>query len=136
MFIHQYPDHVLLQKSKPVCKVDAELHTVIKQMFDIVEHLDALGLAANQIGIPYRFFIASKYVFINPVILHRHGSSIDMEGCLSLAGQFTVRRATDIEVATYDLNGEYKTYHFSGLLARVVQHEMDHLNGRLINAAM
>ncbi len=121
-------------------------HPILKMRCDSVECVDSrtvdtmfrlmrnhFGLAAVQVGVPERFFITAGRVFINPRILEFSGVTVGTEGCLSLPGVFvTVTRAGHITFDAFDLNGELTVYKVSGLAARIIQHEMDHLEGRLI----
>jgi peptide deformylase len=100
-----------------------------------------VGLAANQVDLPYRFFIINpegdpekgqEYVFLNPVILKRSGTEEAEEGCLSFPEIYApVKRSAKITVSAYNLAGEEVTYELNGLMARAVQHENDHLDGVL-----
>jgi peptide deformylase len=101
-----------------------------------------VGLAANQVALPYRFFILNttadpdqkdqELVFINPEITKRHSSIEDEEGCLSLPGLYAkVRRARKIRVQAYNLAGELVEHEAEELFSRAVQHEIDHLDGKL-----
>lgn len=101
-----------------------------------------IGLAANQVGLPFRFFILNltadpeqpehEQVFINPEIVKRHSSDEAEEGCLSLPGLYApVQRAKRIRTKSYDLEGNLVETEADGLLARAIQHEIDHLDGKL-----
>lgn len=140
MKILKYPHPALCRKAKPLVRVDAELKQTIREMFDLMNVEKGIGLAATQIGLPYRFFIMNlansiegmneEYVFINPAIKKRSGMVTLEEGCLSLPDIYAeVRRPDKIVISAFDLNGEEFTYELSGLLARVAQHEYDHLDG-------
>lgn len=99
-----------------------------------------IGLAANQVGWMERVLVkdetgerTGERVFINPVILHQEGETLEEEGCLSLPGVFgKVMRSEKVVVAAYTLKGERLEIKVEGLSARVWQHEIDHLNGTLI----
>jgi peptide deformylase len=140
--IVKYPHPTLRHQSKPLRRVDAELRTMIRQMFDLMYEDEGIGLAANQVDLPYRLFVMNlsadpaakdeEHVFINPVITHRKGSAEDREGCLSLPEIFApVIRSEKIIVNAFNPAGEELTYELEGLPARVVQHEADHLDGIL-----
>jgi peptide deformylase len=101
-----------------------------------------VGLAANQVALPYRFFILNitadpeqrdqELVFINPQIVKRHSSIEDDEGCLSLPGLYSkIRRARKIKVQAFNLLGELFECEAEELLSRAIQHELDHLDGKL-----
>ena len=109
-------------------------------MFDIMYASAGVGLAASQVGLPFRLFIVNptgnkeekeqEYVFINPVILKKNGNVADNEGCLSFPEiHADVIRAETIEVESISLAGEVQLFTWKDRLARIVQHEMDHLNG-------
>lgn len=136
-----YPHPVLRHKSKPLRRVDAELKNTVREMFDLMYVQKGVGLAANQVDLPYRFFIINpegdpakgeEYVFINPVITKRNGTEEAEEGCLSFPEIFApVKRSAKISVSAYNLAGEEINYELTGLMARAVQHEYDHLDGVL-----
>jgi peptide deformylase len=122
--------------------VDAELKKMVRQMFDLMYENKGIGLAANQVDLPYRFFIINltsdpaardeEHVFLNPVIPQRNGSAEDSEGCLSFPEIYApVRRPEKIVLSAYSLSGEEISYGMDGLYARAVQHEFDHLDGVL-----
>jgi peptide deformylase len=139
--IIQYPHPTLRHTSKPLKRVDAELQDIIRRMFQLMYEAKGVGLAANQVDLPYRFFIANlqsdpakgeELVFINPVVSRQKGSAEAEEGCLSLPGLYAdVKRSERITVDAYNLAGEAVHFDAEGLLARVVQHETDHLSGKL-----
>jgi peptide deformylase len=140
--IIHYPHPTLRHVSRPLKRVDAELKDMIAEMFELMYEHDGVGLAANQVDLPYRVFIANpegdpsakdaECVFINPVIVKGAGQHEREEGCLSIPGVFApVVRKETISVQAYNLAGEEVSGELDGLLARVVQHELDHLDGRL-----
>jgi peptide deformylase len=110
-------------------------------MFDLMYEQKGVGLAANQVDLPYRVFILNtegdpsqgqEYVFLNPVITKRGGAVEAEEGCLSFPEIFApVKRSAKIAISAYDLAGEEVNYELSGLMARAAQHEYDHLDGVL-----
>src|SRR5262249_7131342 len=112
-----------------------------RQMFDLMYSAKGVGLAANQVDLPYRFFIVNpqgdpakgeEMVFINPVLSHHKGSAEAEEGCLSLPGLYAdVKRAEHVTIDAYNLQGEPVHIDAEGFLARVLQHETDHINGKL-----
>lgn len=137
-----YPHPTLRHPSKPLKRVDAELRKMIAEMFELMYEHEGVGLAANQVDLPYRLFVANpegdpssretEYVFINPVLSAGRGQSEDEEGCLSIPGvRAPVTRNTTIKVQAYDLAGNEITIDAEGLLARILQHETDHLDGTL-----
>jgi peptide deformylase len=138
----KYPHPTLRHKSKPLCRVDAELRAMIHEMFDVMYAHEGIGLAANQVDLPYRLLVINtqgkaeakeqEYVLLNPVIQQQKGSEEKEEGCLSFPGIFApVKRSQKIVVNAYDLDGGEIRWELNGLLARAVQHECDHLDGRL-----
>jgi peptide deformylase len=110
-------------------------------MFEIMYEAEGIGLAANQVALPYRIFVVNctgrrgegeEHVFINPVLSRPRGTAIQEEGCLSLPGvRMDVRRPERVVVEAWSLAGEPIKLDLDGLFARVVQHEFDHLEGRL-----
>lgn len=142
--IINYPHPTLRRPSKPLKRVDAELHKLVREMFELMyakEHR-GVGLAANQVDLPYRLFIVNlsadpavkeeEHVFINPVLSQPKGGEEQEEGCLSLPGLFApVRRPERIRINAFNLAGEEVIYELDDLFARVVQHETDHLDGVL-----
>jgi peptide deformylase len=140
--IVKYPHPALRYRSRPVTQIDADLRAAVQEMFGLMYAARGVGLAANQVALPYRFFILNvtaepeqkdkELVFINPVIVKRHSSIEDDEGCLSLPGLYSkVRRARKIKVQAYNLEGELVEYEVEDLLSRAIQHEADHLDGKL-----
>ena len=142
MQILKYPHPTLRHQSKPLRKVDAELRRTICQMLDLMYENKGIGLAANQVDLPYRVVVVNlksdpaaegeELVLINPVISKPQGTAEAEEGCLSLPEIYApVRRAEAISVTAYNLSGEEVSYDLDGLYARAVQHECDHLDGIL-----
>ncbi len=140
--IIHYPHPTLRHVSRPLKRVDAELKQMIEEMFDLMYEHEGVGLAANQVDLPYRVFIANpegdpeavdaEAVFINPVIVRGSGQEEHEEGCLSLPGVHgPVVRQERVTVEAYSLAGEQVSGELEGLFARIVQHEIDHLDGRL-----
>jgi peptide deformylase len=141
MEIITYPHPTLRHVSRPLKRVDAELRQKIREMFALMYAAKGIGLAANQVDLPLRLFIVNleakpegqELVFINPVIsLPRGGSEEAEEGCLSLPGLYgPVVRPKHVRINAYSLAGEEIQLDATGLLARCVQHELDHLDGVL-----
>ena len=137
----KYPHPALRHKSKPLRRVDGELKNVIREMFDLMYQQKGVGLAANQVDLPYRFFVINpegeptkgrEFVFLNPVLEKRSGTAEAEEGCLSFPEIFApVKRSAKVTVSAYDLDGQEIRCEFDGLMARAVQHEYDHLDGVL-----
>jgi peptide deformylase len=135
----------LVRVSKPLKRVDAGLHKLVREMFDLMyrEEHRGVGLAANQVDLPYRLFVVNlsadpdlkdeEHVFINPMLSQPKGSDEKEEGCLSLPGLYAqVRRPEKITIHAYNLQGQELHYELDDLFARVVQHETDHLDGVLL----
>ncbi len=142
MDILPYPHPALHWKSKPILEINADLRKVVAEMFELMYAANGIGLAANQVGLPYRLFILNlssdpalkdeEIVFINPDILKRKGTTEGEEGCLSFPGMYgPVKRAAKIEIEAFDLDGSCFEYSLDDLAARAVQHESDHLDGVL-----
>lgn len=137
-----YPHPTLRHKSKPIARVDQQLRDWVAQMFDLMYEHEGVGLAANQVDLPYRLFVANpsgdsqkpdeEQVFLNPVLSKAKGQQTGNEGCLSLPGiHADVVRSNKIHVEAYDLAGNALEFDLEGFAARVVQHEVDHLDGVL-----
>jgi peptide deformylase len=136
-----FPHPTLRHKSKPIRRVDADLVRMVREMFTLMYSSNGIGLAANQVDLPLRLFIVNlaakpdegeELVFINPVINKPKGNEESEEGCLSFPGLYgPVSRPKQITVQAYNLKGEQIRAGLSGMLARVVQHEYDHLDGVL-----
>ena len=135
------PNPVLRIKSKPIARVDKEFQSIVQEMFRLMYDLKGVGLAANQVGIPIRVFICnpsgkpnegSEMVFINPVISKQKGNEEADEGCLSLPGvTATVKRSKSLWLNAYDHTGNEINTEYTGFIARIIQHEFDHLDGVL-----
>jgi peptide deformylase len=129
---------ILRQKAVPVTKFDAKLEETTAQMIKLMDEADGVGLAAPQVGIGERFFTVhlkneAPLVFINPSIIETSAETVKLEeGCLSLSGVYAdVVRASRIKVQAFDTRGKHFTFECGGYLARVIQHENDHLDGVL-----
>lgn len=142
MQIVPYPHPALRWKSKPIQEINDDLRRIVAEMFDLMYTAKGIGLAANQVGLPYRLFILNltgdrdekeeETVFINPEIIKRKGTTEGEEGCLSFPGLYgQVKRAAKIDIEAFDLNGQCFEYSLDDLAARAVQHETDHLDGVL-----
>ena len=139
--ILKYPHPALRHKSRRLLRVDGELKNTVRAMFDLMYAQKGIGLAANQVDLPYRFFILNtegdpetgqEYVFLNPVIGKRSGTEEAEEGCLSFPEIYApVKRSAKIVISAYNLEGQEVNYQLDGLFARAVQHEYDHLDGKL-----
>ena len=134
--ILKYPHPVLREKAKSVQKIDSTIKQVVDDMVATMRQESGLGLAANQIGILQRIFVyddgTGLGVLINPKIVSAKGEQIGVEGCLSVPGlQGEVVRAEEVVVKGMDLSGKNLKVKADGLLARIFQHEIDHLDGIL-----
>ena len=137
MEIKKAGDPVLKQYCSEVEKIDKRLRKLLDDMAETMYDSEGVGIAAPQVGIPIRAVVIDvdkkkRYDLINPVITHREGSVIDSEGCLSCPNLFgDVERAEKVRVKYITRFGKEKELEADGLLARCIQHEIDHLNGRL-----
>ncbi|MBI4710105.1 MAG: peptide deformylase [Nitrospirae bacterium] len=140
--IKTYPDKILKEKTAPVTEFDEALQKLIDDMIETMYSAFGVGLAANQVGEPKRVLVidvSSKeaaiplIVLINPEIVSMEGAMENEEGCLSLPGYTTVvKRAEKVKVAGLDRKGAPIEIEGGGLLSRALQHEIDHLNGKLL----
>jgi len=126
----------LREKAEPVVKIDSELKKLVQEMKKIMKKHEGLGLAANQVGVKKRVFVmeveGKNYVCINPVIVKKKGEKLMEEGCLSVPEKWgEVPRAEEVILKYQNLWGKEKTLKAKGLLAQVIQHEVDHLDGIL-----
>ena len=139
--ILKFPDQDLRIKAKPVESFDDELKTLTDDMFDTMHSVNGIGLAATQIGVAKQVAVIDispeknePLVIVNPAIQILDPLKIEDydEGCLSVPGFFEkISRPSDIKLTYQDLNGKKQEIKPEGLLTKVVQHELDHLNGRL-----
>jgi peptide deformylase len=137
--ILEYPDPRLRIRATPVTKVDEKVRTLVADMLETMYAADGIGLAATQVNIHERLLVVdpsqernSPYCLINPEILSRDGRAAREEGCLSVPGVYdTVERAEQIRVKALDEYGKPFELDAEGLLAVCIQHEMDHLDGKL-----
>ncbi len=137
-----YAHPALRYRSRPVERIDANLRGWARQMFDLMYEAKGIGLAANQVGLPMRFFVLNltadpnqpdqEQVFLNPEIVKRHGSIEGEEGCLSFPGLYAnVQRARKVKIQAFNLEGQPIDLEAHDLFSRAVQHETDHVNGDL-----
>jgi peptide deformylase len=137
--ILEFPDPRLRKKAAPVTRVDQTIRQLIEDMFETMYAAPGIGLAATQVDVHRRLLVAdvsteknAPHVLVNPEILEKDGVAITEEGCLSVPGYYEeVERAEHIRVRFLDRQGVLKEEEFDGLLAVCVQHEIDHLNGKL-----
>jgi len=140
MKIIVYPDPFLKKKTVSVKAFDKKLQKTVRKMFDMMYKENGVGLAANQIGVPYNIVVinptkkkADEIIMVNPKITNAGGIVCEEEeGCLSVPGLAAkVKRFTKVSCEFHDLEGKKLKADIEGLLARVAQHEIDHLNGIL-----
>lgn len=137
--ILHFPDDRLRIKAKPVEVVDERIKTLVEDMFETMYAAPGIGLAATQVNVHERVIVIDisdnredPLVFINPEIIEKDGVTAIDEGCLSVPGIYEpVQRAEHIRVKALDKNGDEFEMEADGLLAVCIQHEMDHLAGKL-----
>jgi peptide deformylase len=137
--ILEFPDPRLRTRAEPVTRFDAALGTLIDDMLETMYAAPGIGLAATQVDVHKRIIVIDisnehnePLVLINPEILAREGEAQTEEGCLSVPGIFDeVKRAAKVRVRAQDRNGGMFEHDYEDVLAVCVQHEMDHLEGRL-----
>jgi peptide deformylase len=142
MLVRQYPDPVLRIAADPIAEVDGDVRRLAERMADVMRQAHGVGLAAPQLGILRRILVyrvaadGDIQVLINPELRERsEETESDTEGCLSLLGgdlQVPVERHVRVVVAAVDADGNELEIEAEGLEARVIQHEIDHLDGVLI----
>jgi peptide deformylase len=140
--IRKYPEKILKQKTTPVQTIDGVTQRLIDDMIETMHAVHGVGLAANQVGIPQKLCIidlslredkAPLIVLINPLIVERAGSVEAEEGCLSIPGYLTsIKRAEKVFAKGVNREGKDIAIEAEGLLARAIQHELDHLEGLLL----
>ena len=141
--IKKYPEQVLKKVAAPVKDLDRALQTLIDSMIETMYAAPGIGLAAPQVDVSKRLVVvdvslregeeAPLIILINPEVVQTNGDTESEEGCLSLPGIVTsVKRADRVLVRGYDREGNQIEVEGEGLLSRVLQHEIDHLNGTLL----
>jgi len=139
MEILQYPDPRLTMPAQRVEKIDAGVRKLVDDMVETMYAAPGIGLAATQVDRHLQVIVidvsedkSDLRVFINPEITRREGVATNQEGCLSVPGVYdNVERAESVTVTALDRNGSRFTLNASGLLATVIQHELDHLDGKV-----
>lgn len=134
-----FPDTRLRTRAKPIAKVDDRVRELAADMLETMYHASGIGLAATQVDVHERLLVADvsadgnqPLVLINPEIIDKQGEQLHDEGCLSVPGIYAqVARADRIRVSALNLEGEQIETDAEGLLAVCIQHEMDHLDGKL-----
>jgi len=137
--ILEFPDPRLRIRATSVVSVDKALKSLISDLFETMYEAPGIGLAATQVDVHKRLLVADvsadktePYVLVNPVILQKDGATATEEGCLSVPGYYDeVERAEHIRVRFLDRDGEECKMDAEGLLAVCIQHEIDHLDGKL-----
>jgi peptide deformylase len=139
--ILRYGEHVLHAPAAPVGEITPEIQQIVDDMIQTMYAAPGIGLAAPQVGLPLRIFVADISVgrnpadlltFVNPAFVERDGMQLEEEGCLSVPGfNATVARPSRAVLKGLDRSGREQTIEATGLLARCFQHEMDHLDGTL-----
>lgn len=138
-FVVTLEDPILRQKAIPVEEITSSVIELIDDMLCLMDEMNGIGLAAPQIARSIRLLVVgeidrqSPFVMINPVIRDSYGSCSFKEGCLSIPGVFVdIVRPKNVDVEYLDKNGKVVLKSLSGLCSRVVQHEVDHLDGKLM----
>lgn len=135
--IRLHPDPVLRERAAEVDRVDDAVRKLVRDMDETMREAPGIGLAAPQVGVQRRVIVYDHdgeglSALVNPVILEREGEVVDEEGCLSLPGlSYPVARAQRVRVKGLDTAGSPLSYEAEDLHARVIQHEIDHIDGIL-----
>jgi len=136
--VRKYGDPVLRRRAAEITALTPDLHATVADMIETMYDEAGIGLAAPQVGISLRLMVVGHdpkrepQALVNPLVVGRGGEVTAEEGCLSIPGVFAqVTRAEWVDVEATDLDGQPVKLHGRGLLARVLQHEMDHLDGVL-----
>jgi peptide deformylase len=137
--ILQYPDPRLHLPAARVDKIDAAVRRLVSDMAETMYSAEGIGLAATQVNVHKQIIVmdvspdrSDLRVFINPEITRREGLAMNQEGCLSVPAIYdNVERADSVTVTALDENGSRFTLNASGLLATCIQHEIDHLSGKV-----
>jgi len=136
MEIKKAGDPILKEVCAPIEKIDRRLRRMLDDMAETMYALDGVGIAAPQVGVSLRAVVIDvdkkKYELINPEITYRDGTAVDTEGCLSVPEIYgEVERAERVRVEYLNRYGKHQSLEADGLLARCIQHELDHLEGQL-----
>ena len=136
--IYEFPHRILRQKAKKVRRIDKSIQRLVDDMIDTVRDANGVGLSANQVGVLRRVIVIQlpeeeeARVYINPEIIHREGEREVEEGCLSVPGyKGLITRSIWVKAKGLDRTWRLVRLHADGLLAQVLEHEIDHLNGIL-----
>ncbi len=148
MNIVLFPHPALRYKSVPITKIDSTLKRTVEEMFELMYDAKGIGLAANQVGLPWRLFVINltadpaqkdqEMIFLNPEIVKRSATTEeDEEGCLSIPDLYgPVTRSSKIIVDAFDLKGQNFELELDELAGRAVQHEYDHIEGVMFTDRM
>jgi peptide deformylase len=134
---HLPKDSVLRQKAKKVSRFDGSLQRLIDNMIKTMQWANGVGLAAPQVGVPLRVIVVQMpgeepIVLINPEIIKRTGEQEVIEGCLSVPGYYgEIKRSAGVTVKGKDRHGKVTRIRAEGLMAEALEHEIDHLDGKL-----
>jgi peptide deformylase len=142
MKIVEYPHPALRYPARPLTAINEKVRTQARKMLDLMYEAKGLGLASNQVALPYQLLVINptadptkteeEKILVNPVITERKGTMEGEEGCLSFPNLYAkVRRAKTIRARAYNLKGELVDVAASDLPSRLIQHEVDHLHGIL-----
>lgn len=134
--IKKYPNPILKKKGEEIREVNAEIRELASEMLHAMYKNKGIGLAAQQVGIAKKILVCDigegPLVLINPKIIAKTGKCLAEEGCLSFPGVYiNIKRAKEVEIKALNLEGKESKIIAGDLLARVLQHEIDHLNGSL-----
>jgi len=138
--ILKYPDPRLRTKAKPVTEITDQLRTQVIDMYETMYKAQGLGLAATQVNIHYRFFVMDisdtrdkPMCVLNPEIMYQEGEQEDYHGCLSVGSGMgdKIARSATLRMRAMDLEGKTFEMDADGVVAICIQHEIDHLNGKL-----
>jgi peptide deformylase len=137
--ILSYPAPALRDAARPITDVDDTVRAVAARMLELTRAVKGVGLAAPQVGLPWRLFVTTGVngdpdrVYVNPALELGRDLVVREEGCLSIPGiSVEIRRPASVAICALDLDGVLFTLHDDDLLARIWQHETDHLDGILI----
>src|SRR5476649_1513615 len=139
LHILRYPDDRLHKVAAPVADVDEEIRSLVADMAETMYAAPGVGLAATQVDVHKQIIVidvsedrSDLRVFVNPEVTRREGVAVNQEGCLSVPGIYdNVERAESVTVTALDRNGARFTLNASGALATCIQHELDHLQGKV-----
>jgi len=134
---HLSDDSVLRQKAKRVSTIDGSIQRLIDDMIETMQQTGGVGLAAPQVGVPLRVVVLQMpdeepVAIVNPEIVKRVGEREVVEGCLSIPGYYgEIKRSESVTVKGRDRQGKPIRIKATGLMAQALEHELDHLNGKL-----